>query len=117
MNDSYERLFHPTLLESSNVNIRQVGSKKGKLERGLEQNPIPVSPRIGPYVIEDPLYGSKNYFWCSCGLSQKQPFCDRSHKGTKFAPVKFSLDEKVERMVICGCKLSSKAPYCDGETC
>ena len=47
----------------------------------------------------------------------KQPFCDSSHTGTTFKPLKFSLDEKSKSMHMCGCKLSSKAPFCDGITC
>ena len=50
-------------------------------------------------------------------MSKKQPFCDSSHKGTLFNPVKFSLDHKVDRMYVCGCKLSTEAPFCDGVTC
>ena len=63
------------------------------------------------------MFGSKNYFWCSCGLSTKQPFCDSSHVGTNFKPLKFSLDEKASTMHLCGCKLSSNAPFCDTVTC
>jgi len=63
------------------------------------------------------MFGSKNYFWCSCGLSAKQPFCDSSHVGTNFKPLKFSLDEKASTMHLCGCKLSSNAPFCDTVTC
>ena len=63
------------------------------------------------------IFGAKNYFWCSCGMSMKQPFCDSSHTGTLFKPLKFSLDEKSKSMHLCGCKLSSKAPFCDGVTC
>ena len=55
----------------------------------------------------------KNYFWCACGKSSKQPFCDGSHKGTEFAPVKYSAD-KTGRVFFCGCKHSDKAPLCDG---
>jgi CDGSH-type Zn-finger protein len=50
-------------------------------------------------------------------MSKKQPFCDRSHKGTGFKPVNFKIGEKVESIFLCGCKLSSKAPFCDGVTC
>jgi len=50
-------------------------------------------------------------------MSRDQPFCDASHKGTSFKPVKFSLDEKSEKLHLCGCKLSSQAPFCDGQTC
>lgn len=55
----------------------------------------------------------KTYFWCACGLSQKQPFCDGSHKATSLAPVKFTA-EKTGRVFLCGCKHTSRAPFCDG---
>ena len=76
-----------------------------------------MSPKIGPYVVEKPVLGAKNYYWCSCGLSSKQPFCDSSHKGSAFEPIKFSIDERSTNMHLCGCKLSSQKPFCDGETC
>ena len=50
-------------------------------------------------------------------MSKKQPFCDSSHVGSCFKPLKFSLDENVKEMHLCGCKLSSTAPFCDTETC
>ena len=50
-------------------------------------------------------------------MSKKQPFCDRSHQGTLFSPLKFSLDEKKDQILVCGCKLTKTAPFCDGETC
>ena len=53
------------------------------------------------------------YWWCSCGHSAKQPFCDGSHKGTDFTPKKLVLDEK-KRVVFCQCKHSANAPFCDG---
>ncbi len=61
--------------------------------------------------------GAKNYYWCSCGMSQNQPFCDSTHFGTAFKPLKFSLDERSENMHLCGCKLSTTKPFCDGDTC
>jgi CDGSH-type Zn-finger protein len=53
------------------------------------------------------------YWWCACGLSAKQPFCDGSHKGTSFEPVKLELKE-AKRVSLCQCKITQKAPYCDG---
>lgn len=55
----------------------------------------------------------KNYLWCACGRSQNQPFCDGSHKGTGFTPVKF-IAEKKEWVWFCGCKQTGSAPLCDG---
>ena len=110
-------LFHPGLVDHPKVRIKKY--KKLEHRRGLSKKDtaIPVSPRIGPYEIKDPLFGAKNYYWCSCGMSSKQPFCDKSHTGTNFKPLKFSLDEAQDVMHMCGCKLSSTAPFCDGVTC
>jgi len=53
------------------------------------------------------------YYWCACGRSRNQPFCDGSHPGTGFAPVQFTVDER-KKLWLCGCKHSGTAPYCDG---
>ncbi|MBZ2169403.1 MULTISPECIES: CDGSH iron-sulfur domain-containing protein [Marinobacter] len=55
----------------------------------------------------------KNYMWCACGRSEKQPFCDGSHKGTGFTPVKYTA-EKEEWVWFCGCKQTGNPPLCDG---
>ena len=56
---------------------------------------------------------NKSYFWCSCGLSSKQPFCDGSHKNSEFSPVKFIADE-TKKMFFCTCKQTNNQPFCDG---
>jgi CDGSH-type Zn-finger protein len=53
------------------------------------------------------------YWWCACGKSQKQPFCDGSHKDTEFTPVKLEITEKT-KVYLCGCKHSHDKPFCDG---
>jgi CDGSH iron-sulfur domain-containing protein 3 len=55
----------------------------------------------------------KTYYWCSCGLSKKQPFCDGAHKGTSFTPVEFAADE-TKQVFFCGCKRTKNPPFCDG---
>ena len=55
----------------------------------------------------------KSYWWCACGKSAKQPFCDGSHKGSGFSPVEFKAEE-AGTVSFCGCKNSSKQPRCDG---
>jgi CDGSH-type Zn-finger protein len=54
-----------------------------------------------------------DYWWCSCGQSANQPFCDGAHKGTEFTPVKFTVDEP-KKMALCLCKHTENAPLCDG---
>jgi len=55
----------------------------------------------------------KSYFWCSCGKSKKQPFCDGSHAGTDFKPLMY-LAEKTETKYFCTCKETKNKPLCDG---
>ncbi|UTA48763.1 CDGSH iron-sulfur domain-containing protein [Simiduia sp. 21SJ11W-1] len=64
-----------------------------------------------PYVVD--VEAGKTYFWCACGLSARQPFCDGSHKASGFEPVAFKA-EKSEKKFFCGCKVSQKVPFCDG---
>jgi CDGSH-type Zn-finger protein len=63
-----------------------------------------------PAVLE---LDAGTYFWCACGNSSKQPFCDGSHRGTEFRPKKFTLEEK-KKVSLCNCKHSSNAPFCNG---
>lgn len=53
------------------------------------------------------------YFWCSCGRSQNQPFCNGAHAGSEFTPIKFELTEP-KRVALCNCKYSENKPFCDG---
>ena len=55
----------------------------------------------------------KSYFWCSCGQSKKQPFCDGSHAGTDFTPLKYEATE-TKKVFFCGCKATKNQPLCDG---
>jgi CDGSH-type Zn-finger protein len=71
----------------------------------------PVIAQKAPFPVE--VEAGKAYFWCACGRSANQPFCDGSHKGTAFAPVKY-VAEKDGRAFFCGCKASAKSPLCDG---
>ena len=64
-----------------------------------------------PYLTA--VKAGKACFWCACGKSAKQPFCDGSHKGTGIEPVKFVPDEDGE-LLFCGCKRTGAAPICDG---
>jgi len=65
----------------------------------------------GPYQVE--LRAGETYFWCACGRSQNQPFCDGSHKGTGFNPHRFQA-ETTGVVNLCGCKATDDFPFCDG---
>lgn len=54
-----------------------------------------------------------DYWWCSCGQSKNQPFCDGGHKGTQFIPAKFTLEQK-KQVAVCLCKHTKNTPFCDG---
>ena len=63
--------------------------------------------------VEIQVEASKTYYWCSCGKSQNQPFCDGAHTGSSFEPVAFTA-EKDGPMYLCQCKHTKNPPYCDG---
>ncbi len=71
----------------------------------------PVVAQKEPYGVE--VEKGKTYYWCACGLSKKQPFCDGSHSDTDFKPLAFEA-EKSETVYLCGCKTTRDAPFCDG---
>ena len=72
---------------------------------------VPNIAQKAPFPVE--VEAGKSYFWCACGQSAKQPFCDGSHKGSSFAPVKYEATDS-KTVYFCGCKASAKAPLCDG---
>ena len=72
----------------------------------------PKSPQKRPYKVK--VEKGKIYFWCACGLSNKQPFCDGTHKiEDKFKSLKYLADGSKD-IYFCGCKLSQNPPFCDG---
>jgi len=71
----------------------------------------PTRAGDGPISIE--VDAGQSYWWCSCGKSANQPFCDGSHKGSSFSPLEV-LAEKSETLYFCTCKATKNAPFCDG---
>ena len=71
----------------------------------------PEIAQKAPYPV-DVTQGQK-YFWCACGRSANQPFCDGSHKDTGLTPLPWSAAED-KTLYFCGCKRTSGAPLCDG---
>lgn len=70
----------------------------------------PLIPQKSPYAVE---LAPGDYWWCACGQSKRQPFCDSSHKGGPFTPVKFTVAE-AQKVWLCGCKRTGGKPFCDG---
>jgi CDGSH-type Zn-finger protein len=70
----------------------------------------PIVAKKSPYVVE--LEAGKNDYWCSCGRSKSQSFCDGSHQGSNFEPVKLTVED-TKKAGLCGCKHTKNSPYCD----
>ncbi len=70
----------------------------------------PKIAQKAPYVLD---LEPGTYYWCSCGKSNNQPFCDGSHKGSEFTPEKVEIEEK-KKVALCGCKHSKNGAFCDG---
>ena len=77
-----------------------------------EHQDTPVIARDTAYYTE--LEEGRNYFWCRCGRSRTQPFCDGRHQGTDFRPVRYKATTKGEEVLFCGCKHTTTPPFCDG---
>ena len=71
----------------------------------------PVIAQKAPY--EQSVTEGESYWWCACGQSKTQPYCDGSHKGTGFSPVEY-VAKRTKNVFFCGCKRSGKTPLCDG---
>ena len=75
----------------------------------MADDPIPA--QLGPYQVE--VEEGKRYFWCRCGRSKQQPFCDGSHGPTEFRPQPVQIEE-AKKVALCTCKRTSNPPFCDG---
>ena len=71
----------------------------------------PVIAQKAPFPVE--VEEGKTYFWCACGKTASQPFCDGSHKGSTFSPTKYTA-EKTGTVYFCGCRQSGNGALCDG---
>ncbi len=67
--------------------------------------------RMEPIAVD--VKAGETYWWCRCGKSARQPFCDGSHKGTEFTPMKHQAGADA-RVWFCACKRTSTPPFCDG---
>ena len=75
------------------------------------QATLPACGSGEPHAIE--VRAGETYWWCRCGRSRRQPFCDGAHKGTEFTPQKF--EATTNRILwFCGCKRTTTPPFCDG---
>ena len=70
----------------------------------------PEIPQKTPIVAD---VDAGTYFWCACGKSANQPFCDGAHNGTSFTPIRVTIEED-KKVAWCTCKHSENKPFCDG---
>ena len=75
----------------------------------MSEQPVVAQKASMPVEVTE----GKTYYWCTCGKSEKQPFCDGKHKGGAFSPLAYTATT-TGTVRFCGCKHSGKAPLCDG---
>ncbi len=69
-----------------------------------------VCTQKSPYAVE---LQAGDHYYCTCGKSKNQPFCDGAHKGSEFVPAKVTVTQ-TETKYLCGCRNSKSGPFCDG---
>ncbi len=77
----------------------------------MNESAVPKIAQKAPYIVA--VEAGKTYSWCACGLSNNQPFCDGSHKGTGMHSFKYQATEN-KAVSLCGCKHTKNVPMCDG---
>ena len=75
----------------------------------------PIVAGHTPEMVD--LKEGQGVYWCACGRSEKQPFCDGSHKGTTSIMPLYFIPKKDETRALCMCKQTSTPPYCDDTHC
>ena len=74
-------------------------------------DPNPVIADCAPVELE---LKPGEYWWCSCGKSNNQPFCDGSHREDRvFSPMRFEIKDRARSVKLCLCKYTKTSPYCD----
>ncbi len=81
------------------------------VKQGMSTLATPRIAQKGPFSVE--VEAGRSYWWCACGESKNQPYCDGSHKTTPFVPVAYKATES-QTVWFCGCKSSQDKPFCDG---
>jgi CDGSH-type Zn-finger protein len=105
---AYARL---SLSRSGTILIRAPPVRRSLPFLGETSMSEPVIAQKAPYGVA--VEAGKKYFWCSCGRSKKQPFCDGSHAGTGMSPLAYETKES-KTLWFCGCKATKAQPLCDG---
>ena len=99
------------------LHASRVGLPSMSMPRGGVWPSLPLPTKITSQNLKEPkmveLEAGKDYFWCACGRSKNQPFCDGSHQETSLTPVKFTAEE-TKTAPLCQCKQTGNTPFCDG---
>jgi len=77
------------------------------------ENLVPAVASCAPTKVTGLVEGDVKY-WCRCGLSANQPWCDGKHKGTGFTPLKWTVPETKDEYYLCNCKQTKNPPLCNG---
>lgn len=109
-------VFYPSSLHADHVSPWVLAGATGMwlYSSAVIWKPVMEKPtRASDKPIVAEVEQGREYWWCACGRSARQPFCDGSHRGSAFQPIKFVAQES-GKIWFCGCKESKKAPLCDG---